>query len=84
MTRRGVTLGWAHVRAARFRRAARGRATWLADDLTSGDHRGGDDDRDELPPLDRLPRLDTDRSGPEPRTKLASTRAFMNLRRARR
>src|SRR5262245_17901539 len=38
------SMGWARVRFARLRRSARGRVSWLADDLAS----------DELPPLDRL------------------------------
>jgi hypothetical protein len=59
-------LGWAHVQAARLRRAARGRASWLADDLTSADHgRGRDGGLHDLPPLDRLPPLDTERPGPD-------------------
>ncbi len=58
-------LGWAHVQAARFRRAARGRASWLADDLTSADHGRRDAGLDDLPPLDRLPPLDADRPGPD-------------------
>ena len=45
-------LGWAHVAAARLRRGARGRVSWIAEDLSEG--RG-------LPPLDDLPGLD-DRS----------------------
>jgi hypothetical protein len=57
-------LSWAHVRAARFRRSARGRAAWLADDLTSGDRGRRDGDLDELPPLDRLLGLDTGGDGP--------------------
>lgn len=46
MARQRRRLGWAHVGAARFRRAARGRAGWLADDLAHGRP-------DELPDLDR-------------------------------
>ena len=38
------SLGWARVRFARLRRSARGRVSWLADDLAS----------DELPPLGRV------------------------------
>jgi S-DNA-T family DNA segregation ATPase FtsK/SpoIIIE len=37
MSRPSTRLGWMQVRAARMRRAARGRATWLADDLTAKD-----------------------------------------------
>lgn len=52
MTRQRTRLGWAHVRAARVRSAARGRITWLEDDL-AGSMAGP-------PPLDRRP------SGPRP------------------
>ena len=38
------SLGWGRVRFARLRRSARGRVSWLADDLAN----------DELPPSDRL------------------------------
>jgi S-DNA-T family DNA segregation ATPase FtsK/SpoIIIE len=46
--RKRARLGWAHVRAARFRRGAQGRAAWLADDLAADD---------DLPPLGRLPEV---------------------------
>jgi DNA segregation ATPase FtsK/SpoIIIE, S-DNA-T family len=50
-------LSWTHVRAARFRRAAKGRAEWLADDL-SGPRRRGNGDLGDLPPLDPVGDLD--------------------------
>jgi DNA segregation ATPase FtsK/SpoIIIE, S-DNA-T family len=60
-------LSWAHVRAARFRRSAKGRADWLADDLAAASRRRRDQDLGDLPPLDRLPDvMEQDRTGGRP------------------
>ena len=58
-------LGWAHVGAARLRRGARGRVSWIAEDLSEG--RG-------LPPLGGLDDLD-DNAAPARRTARTTLRA---------